>query len=51
MTKGTMKDFLPIQEKNPNIKECKVFLDEEKGQLFFVLPDEEENSDSIRTFI
>ncbi len=46
-----MKDFLPILEKNPNIKECKVFLDEEKGQLFFVLPDEEENSDSIRTFI
>lgn len=46
-----MKDFLPILEKNPNIKECKVFLDEEKGQLFFVLPDEEVNSDSIRTFI
>lgn len=51
MSKGTMKDLNQLREENPNIIECKVFIDKETGKLYFIIEDEMDNSDDYRIII
>ena len=51
MSKGTMKVLNQLREENPNIVECRVFIDKETGKLYFATEDEEENNDDFRIII
>jgi len=51
MSKGTMKVLNQLREENPNIVECKVFIDKETGMLYFAIEDEINNNDDYRIII
>lgn len=51
MSKGTMKVLNQLKKENPNIVECRVFIDKETGMLYFAIEDEIDNSNDYRIII
>ena len=46
-----MKALNQLREQNPNIVECRVFIDKETEILYFAIEDEIDNSDDYRIII